>query len=115
MDILSRLSVGLLAALPKELTLLIVSFLDVSSRFSLSCVAKSCVSHRVVHRPERLSSPVMRTAAIRDNKNMVLLDAIENGYTELFKWLTSDEKHFTKHYARLYCDKAANKGSFEIL
>lgn len=101
--------------LPKELTEIIVSFLDLSSRFSLSCVAKSYTSYRIVRRPDRLSSPVMRSAAIRDNMDMVLFDAIDHDYTILFKWLASHKKTFTRFYATNYCQRAAGRGNQQIL
>jgi len=61
--------------LPDELLSLIVNFLDLASAFSMSQV---------------LTIDTFYSKTIYDDRTDIVIDAISNGYTTLFKWLEPD-------------------------
>jgi len=60
--------------LPQELILLIVEFLDVSSRFAFGCITRRFTSY----------------LNVKDSRLSVCNDAISNKYNDLVKWLIPD-------------------------
>lgn len=91
-----------LQCLPKELLSLISSLLGASSQMSLSFASKSFTLSNHTH-----------------FSDAVVTDAIDNGYTKLFKWLLpiSDkiEDYVSEKHTYYYCERAAYSGSLEIL
>ena len=124
------IAIDFILVIPHELVSLILSLLDVSSIFSLSRVAKSYNKCKTIS-----------LCFCRHSISTVQLDAINEGHTNLFKWLvshnevpcntTSDFMEETIIYNRLdilkylhengyswctyACDYAAENGHLEIL
>lgn len=90
-----------LVTLPQELLSIIVSFLNISSRFSLR------------HTSPFLKNHVLNFHNDFSTKITILDDAIE--YPAIFKWLIPDATCFSKLYAKRYCLNAVTMGSFEII
>jgi len=89
-----------LSNLPKELLTLIASLLDISSCFVLTYLSKHLMNFG-----ERKNI----------DKQLIVIDAICNGYTELFKLFVSNKTMFSTKNMRLYCIHAATHGRHEIL
>ena len=89
----------MISSLPLELTSIIVGFLDISSKFSLS----------------RTCRKFTRFLLIENSLNNVIINSITNGYTEIFVWLINRRKDLICHNSKYYCTEAAKSGSFDIL
>jgi len=87
--------------LPKELVSLTLSLLDVSSTFALSRTSKTHIKH----------------IPIKSSRHIHCLDAVENGYINLFKWLITSKEagHISNNYEESYIITASGNGHLCIL
>jgi len=118
----------MLSIIPNELLLIVVSFTDKSSTFSLSHTSKfysflkttyyEFQGHEITYYEyERLG--ISQCLYIETTIHSILLDVITNGYIELFKWLVPDLNMYSNSdsspHRRQHCVHAIEHGSFEIL
>jgi len=118
----------ILGDLPKELFLIIVSFLDVSSKFALSRTSKFYVRIMKVHLTRNIFNVMNRYLIIQSrhtnlqpriviNMTSIHLNAICNGYENLTKWLITDpdKSRLSDTLMFTYCKQAARGGFIEIV
>jgi len=110
----------ILLSIPKELSMLVVSLVDISSMFTLSCSSKLLENFLTKHLEQVLTdtpTQVMFFPIIKLKLPIVLIDVITQGYTNLFKWLIPNSNYLSqpKIYIQHYLETAALNGSFDIL
>jgi len=87
--------------LPRELILIVLDLLDVSSCYSLSATSKF---YAALYRYHTTS-----------NRSSTVLDAVYHRYETLFRWLLPDEVSISVCVKNDICKTAAAVGSLEIL
>jgi len=86
-----------LLIIPRELLLLIMSLLDIGSKFPLGITTKS-----------------FRKISNKIDRDTIILDIIDNGYTNLFKWTTKNTLAHNLKCANYY-EQAAFTGRLDIM
>lgn len=104
--------------LPCELLSLMIQFLDVSSKYSLSCASTfyAQLNDKMMYQDDDFTPIIIYVFSLSKKKDIVAMNAISNGYTNLFKWLmVSFICSLPNLYAKIFCNNAAISGSLDIL
>src|ERR1700688_4508363 len=83
--------------IPRDVLILIFSYMNSSSLFAMTNVSK--FYHSIIK--------------CDHDRRTIIIDAISNKYTKLFKWVTNGK--FDMNYYTIYQNEAAKSCSFEIL
>src|ERR1700679_4252239 len=93
-----------LEQIPQELLLIILSLLDLSSKYSLSLVSTIYLQyHRrymIIHKKEIID---------------IIIDAVSHNYVKMFKWLVPDQNSVNESDKYSICKIAVTIGGIEIL
>src|SRR6202140_4519305 len=89
----TNVSIGI----PRDVLILILSYMNPCSLFAMTNVSK--FYHSIIK--------------CDYNRRIIIIDAISNKYTKLFKWITNGK--FNVNYYNIYHHEAAKSCSFEIL
>jgi len=98
---------NVLYIIPRELLMIVVSFLPLSTKFAILHVSKFFEQFILKIHVEFEMPRLFRTM------DEILTDAVE--YPNVFKWLIPDTKCLSRYYAEHYCKTAVTKKSFEIV
>src|ERR1700688_2361817 len=90
-------SVTNIPSIPRDVLILIFSYMNPSSLFAMTNVSK--FYHSIIR--------------CDYDRRTIIIDAISNKYTKLFKWFTNGK--FDMNYYNIYQRKAAKSCSFEIM
>ena len=97
----------LVLAIPHDLLSLTLSFLNVTSVYSLSIMATKYSHNKIVR-------SVLFGRFVTIYMNIIHLDAIRHGHLDLFKWFVSDTKA-NPDVKRLYLKTAIQTNQLEII
>lgn len=105
----------MLSIIPRELLQIILSYLDISSKFSLGHTSSLYSEYRIldapIYNPQKIRTNHMIRMDRINNMDSIIADAITCGHTYLFIWMMSGRKCFPEDYFH----KAVKANSFLIL
>jgi len=105
-----------LQCIPTELIQLVVSLLDVSSRFVLNTTSYKFQKFTLIY--DKIDFPLFMNRRLfpRERMNVVLDNVIVNNYCSLFKWLLPDEymKFISSNYKQKYLETSSKSDSVDI-